>query len=314
VAHTISINQHAYIEAMVDKFCLTNVKPVSMLMKPGMQFSKDQYPSSPNQVVKMWGIPYSEALGSVLWPVVIPRPDAAFAVSVLSQFVQNPGPVHWEVLKCVIVYLSSTKDLWLTFGGCGKALVEVFCDADFANQKDQHSISGYSSHIERGAVTWSSKKQMLVALSTVEVEYIAQAHVVKEVLWLCTFIRELCGETKKPIMIHCNNQGAIALSKDNRFHTWMKNIDIQYHFIHEAVEDGKVSVVYIPTDDNLADIFMKPLSKAKFCCFIELLGLWSIKAVNHWDGVGRPHERIAVLEASSKKMLSDYNMELWHYY
>jgi hypothetical protein len=76
----------------------------------------------------------------------------------------------------------------------------------------------------------------------------------------------------KLLTIHYDSQGAIALSKDNKFHVWTKHIDIQHHFVHEAIEDGKLSVVYRPTDDNPVDIFTKPLAKVKFCCFVELLG------------------------------------------
>ena len=94
-AKTIAINQRAYIELMVEKFPLTNAKPVSTPMDLGSQFSIDQCPSSLNQAAKMRGVPlYSKAIGSVLWPVVVSCPDAAFAVGVLSQFIQNPGQAH----------------------------------------------------------------------------------------------------------------------------------------------------------------------------------------------------------------------------
>ena len=102
---------------MVDKFRLTNSTPVATPMVTGTTFSTSDLPSTPTQVVHMCGIPYAEVIGSVLWPVVISRPDAAFAVSTLSQFIQNPGAAHWEVLKRVIIFLGSMKDLWLTFGG-----------------------------------------------------------------------------------------------------------------------------------------------------------------------------------------------------
>ena len=105
-----------YIQAMVNKFRLTNSTPVATPMVTGTTFSTANSPSTPMQVAHMCGIPYTEAIGSVLWLVVISRPDAAFAVSILSQFVQNPGPAQWEVLKHVIIFLGSTKDLWLTFG------------------------------------------------------------------------------------------------------------------------------------------------------------------------------------------------------
>ena len=92
-ARMLSINQHAYTEAIVEKFRLTNAKPVRTPMDPGAHLSVDQCPSSPNQLSRMRGVPFNEAIGSVLWPAVVSRPDVAFAVRVLSQFIQNPGPV-----------------------------------------------------------------------------------------------------------------------------------------------------------------------------------------------------------------------------
>jgi hypothetical protein len=273
VARTISINQRAYIEAMLNKFRLTNAKPVSTPMESGALFTKDQGPSMPTQAMRMRGVPYVEAIGCVLWPVMITRPDCAFAIGILSQFIQNPGNAHWEALKRVMVYLGSTKDLWLTFGGRSQKLVEGFCDSDYANQRDRHSIAGFAYHFGQGAISWSSKKQQVIALSTVEAEYIAQAHAAKEALWLRSFVSEIRNEPARAITINSDNQGAIALAKDNKFHARTKHIDVRYHFIREAVEDGKVSVVYIPTDDNLADIFTKPLAKTKFRRFVELLGL-----------------------------------------
>ena len=224
----------------------------------------------------MHGIPYVEAIGSVLWPVIVSRPDAAFAVSTLSQFIQNPGPAHWEALKCVIVFLRSMKDLWLTFGGRSKPAAEGFCDVDWGGQKHHHSISGYSFHMGAGAISWSSKKQHVVVLSSTKAEYIAQMHMAKEVLWLCSFLQELRSTPDDPLILNCDNQGVIALAKDNKFHTCTKHIDMHYHFICEAVEDGKVVVQYIPTRDNISDIFTKPLTKAKFQELTELLRLHTI--------------------------------------
>ena len=245
-------------------------------MESGALFTKDQGPLMPTQAMQMRGVPYAEAIGCVLWPVMITWLDCVFAIGILSQFIQNPSNAHWEALKRVMVYLGATRDLWLTFGGRGKTLLEGFCDADYANQKDRHSIAGFTYHFGQGAISWSSKKQQIIALSTVEAEYIAQAHAAKEALWLRTFVSEIRNEPTRAITINSDNQGAIALSKDNKFHSRTKHIDVRYHFIREAVEDGKVSVVYIPTDENPADIFTKPLAKTKFRRFVELLGLRAI--------------------------------------
>ena len=261
---------------MVNKFRLTNSTPVATPMVTGATFLASNSPSTPMQIVHMCRIFYVEVIGSVLWPVVISQPDAAFAVSTLSQFIQNPGPAHWEVLKHVIVFLRSTKDLWLTFSGGSKPAMEGFCDVDWRGQKHHHSISGYSFHMGAGAISWSSKKQHVVALSSTKAEYITQTHTAKEVLWLHSFLQELHSASDDPLILNCDNQGVIALTKDNKFHMCTKHIDVCYHFIHEAVEDGKVAVQYIPTGDNVSDIFTKPLAKAKFRELTELLGLHTI--------------------------------------
>ena len=89
---------------------------------------------------------------------VVSRPDIAYTIGILSQFIQNPGPLHWEGIKRVITYLYTTRDYCLTFGGTGKKLVEGYNDADWASQNDRHSISGYVFFLGCGAITWSSKK------------------------------------------------------------------------------------------------------------------------------------------------------------
>ena len=258
---------------MVEKYGLSNAKPISTPMEPNAQYSIEQSPSTPNQAARMKGVPYSEAIGSVLWPVVVSRPDAAYAVGILSQFMQNPGQIHWEALKRVIRYLGSTKGLWLTFGGKSEKVLKGFCDADWASQKHRHSISGFSFHYGVGAVSWSSKKQAVIALSSTEAEYIAQTHAAKEAIWLKNFVSELQGKKEPGLTMNCDNQSAIALAKDNKFHSRTKHIDIRYHFIREAVEDGNIVVNYIPTAENVADIFTKSLAKPKFESFVEGLGL-----------------------------------------
>jgi hypothetical protein len=271
-SRTISINQRSYIDAMANKFGQQNSKPVYLPMLPGEVFSKDQCPVTPSQHFAMRNIPYAEGIGHVLWPVMVTRPDALCAVGILAQFVQNPGMVHWNALMRVISYLNTTKDYWLTFGH-GANQLEGYSDADWGSQSHRHSISGYVFRMGDGAVTWSSKKQSIVALSSTEAEYVAQTHAAKELLWLRTIIGELNLPFETPTTLHCDNQGAIALAKDNKFHARTKHIDIRYHFIREAVEDGSINMQYIPTNDNIADIFTKPLAKAKFERFVEMLGL-----------------------------------------
>ena len=110
-----------------------------------------------------------------------------------------------------------------------------------------------------------------------EVEYIAETHASKEGIWLKRFIKEITGHNAGPLTIKADNQGAIALAKDNQFYAQTKHIDIQYHFVHEAVENGKTKMEYIPTLENFSDIFMKALPKPKFMEFVQRLGLAMMK-------------------------------------
>jgi hypothetical protein len=194
-----------------------------------------------------------------------------------SEFMQNPGLAHWEAVKRVISYLGSTRDLWLTFGGKGKAELEGYCDSDWASQPHRHSISGFSFHYGQGSISWSFKKQGIITLSSTEAEYVAETHASKEGIWLKMFIKELTGLEIEPLTIKADNQGAIALAKDNKFHARTKHIDLHYHFVREAVEAGKIEMVYIPTSENVADIFTKALPKPKFEDFVAKLGLAMMK-------------------------------------
>jgi len=114
-----------------------------------------------------------------------------------------------------------------------------------------------------GAVTWSSKKQPIITLSTTEAEYIMAAHAMKEAMWLCTFMGEITMLPTAMTTIHCDNQSVIALSKDRQYHVRTKHIDIHFHFIHKAVEDGMILLTYCPMQIMMADLLTKPLNHTK---------------------------------------------------
>ena len=246
-SRTISINQRMYIESMVENFRLTSAKPVSTPMEPNTQFTTQQSPPMLNQTARMQGVPYSKAIGFILWPAIVSHPDIAYAVGLLSQFIQNPRTVHWEGVKQVINYLGTTKELWLTFGGNKKILLEGYCNMDWASQAHRHSISGFAFHYGIGAISWLSKKQNIVALLSTKSKCITLTHAAKEAIWLQTFVNEVTGISVKPLTISGDNQGSLALTRDNKYHLRTKHIDLQYHFICEAVNDAKINVKYVPT-------------------------------------------------------------------
>ena len=145
--------------------------------------TKDQCSSTDDEKAAMLKIPYREAIGSLMWAAVATRPDIAFAVSLLSQFLENPGEIHWKAVKRVMRYLNRTKNYKLTLGRNHDGLLG-YADADWASQDHRHSISAYIFQINGGSISWSCQKQNVVALSSTEAEFIALTHATKEALWL----------------------------------------------------------------------------------------------------------------------------------
>jgi hypothetical protein len=197
-----------------------------------------------------------------------------FAVSTLSQFLENPGEAHWEAVKRVFRYLAGTRGHALTYGGEPHELTG-YTDADGSSQDHRRAISGLAFLIDGGAISWSSRKQELVALSTAEAEYIAATHAAKEGIWLRRLIGELFDNADAPTTLYCDNQAAITLATTDNFHARTKHIDIRFHFIRHCVETGVFKLIYCPTDDMVADLLTKALPAWKVKGHTAALGLRS---------------------------------------
>ena len=192
----------------------------------------------------MWKIPYRKAVGALMYCAVATRPDIVFPTTLLSQFVENPGPLHWEAVKHIFRYLLGTKTLELVYGRTEGGL-EGYTDADGATQEHRHAISGYAFLIDGGAVSWFSKKQEIVTLSTAEAEYVAATHAAKEAIWLKRFLSEVFQLINKQILLFCDSQSAIALTQDRSHHTRTKHIDIRYHFIRYSGQKNRYNVLEV---------------------------------------------------------------------
>jgi hypothetical protein len=127
--------------------------------------------------------------------------------------------------------------------------------------------------IGEGAITWSSKKQPVIALSSTKSEYIGLTHASKEILWVWQFLGKIFFKFQTPSQLYSDNQGAIALARNNKCHARSKHIDIYYHVIREVLERNDIDITYVPTEQNIADIFTKVLLTSKFNYFRNLLGL-----------------------------------------
>jgi hypothetical protein len=136
-----------------------------------------------------------------------------------------------------------------------------------------HTITGYTFLIDGGAMSWNSKQQDIIVLSTTEGEYVAATQAAKEVLWLRSFTNKVFSLELAPTMLFLDNKLAIALSKDHQCHVQTKHINICFHFIHCIIEDGEIQLIYCPTEDMLMDTLTKALPSIKAKHFASKLGL-----------------------------------------
>ncbi len=275
-ARTTSLSQSAYIESILARFNFTDLKPSSIPIDPSAPLLKSQSPQTLAGKARMANVPYRAAVGSLMYASMGTRPDITFAVSTVAQYLENPGWEHWEAVKRIFRYLGGTRDLRLVYGGDVADLVG-FADADGASQDHRRAISGYVFMVDGGAVSWSSKKQELVTLSTTEAEYVAATHAVKEALWLRRLISDLFPDgLSAPTTLYGDNQSAIALAHGGQYHSRTKHIDIRYHFIRYIIEAGSIKLIYCPTDEQTADTLTKALPSTKVKHFAAAMGLRTV--------------------------------------
>jgi hypothetical protein len=269
---TIMLGQVSYLNSILQRYGFENVKRLAMPMDPHVQLSSDQAPKTQAEFAAMRNVPYREAVGSLMYLAMGTRPDIAYAVGIVSRFCQNPGQAHWNAVKRIFAYLAGSREMQLMYGGEKRALVG-YSDADGSMNEDRHAITGYAFMLDGGAVSWCSKKQEVVALSTAEAEYVAVSHGTKEALWLRSLIGQVFGHFTEPTTLHSDNQAAIALSEDHRYHARTKHIDIRFHFVRWVISEGHIKLVYCPTNDMVADTLTKALPSVKVKHFARELGL-----------------------------------------
>ena len=217
-------------------------------------------------------VPYASAVGSLMYAMVCTRPDIAFAVGTVSRYMSNPGKEHWAAVKWILRYLKGTSSVCLRYG-VGKPLLEGFTDSDMSGDVDSsRSTSGYVMTYSGGAVSWQSRLQKAVALSTTEAKYMAAVEAGKELIWMRDFLSEL-GVKQEEFLLHCDNQSAIHLAKNAAYHSRTKHIQRRYHWLRERVEENEFVLAKIHTDENGSDMLTKGLPMEKLVVCRQRTGL-----------------------------------------
>ena len=257
---TIRVTQHPYWEHVLNRFDLKNIVPRNIPLPTGIILDSNMSPKTDSKRKEMEGKPYCSILGLVMWGQLTTRPDLSFSVSLLACFQANPGIEHWNALLHVIGYIKNTIDFGLTYLHDTNLSPTAFVDADYGGCRDTHRLtSGYVFMMAGGAVTWSSKWQATIALSTVEAEYVVMSWCAQQMVWMHSWLDEVEVEHTLPGLIKGDNRGAIALTKNTKDHSKVKHIDIQHHYFRKLVQSGAITIEQVPSEANLINIFTKPL-------------------------------------------------------
>ena len=271
-AKTVHMSQKIYLDKVLCTFGMADCKPVAIPMAQGVSLVKETGLTAPLEQVRR----FQSAVGSLMYAMIETRPDIAFVVSTLSQFASNPNEQHWKALKHLFRYLKGSLPLGISYGKPGKQDIMGYTDSDWAGDKGtRKSTSGYLFKLGNGAVSWSSKRQPTVALSSCEAEYMAATQCVKEAIWLQGLLREIGypGRDKDTVQLFGDNMGALALAQNPEYHARSKHIDVQWHFVREKIQEELVALEYLPTEEMVADGLTKPLGKEKFRQFVILMGM-----------------------------------------
>src|SRR5882724_11823729 len=253
---TLKITQSEYIDSMLSRFDMKDCNPVAMPIDKGSHLQDRESVVYENQKT------YQALVGSLTYAAMSTCPDIGYVTQFLSQANKNPSQRDWNTAKRVLRYLKGTKELGIVFRqdpGTGQAEHDPaspwgYCNANYVEDPcDRKSTSGYAFMLAGGSISWKSKKQTSVSLSTTEAEYYALGIACQEAEWIRQICLELLIPLNGPIHIYSDNTGAVALSKNPVFHSRSKHIDIRWHFVRDLIRSKTVRTSHIPGIQNGMD-------------------------------------------------------------
>ena len=270
---SITLSQVQYIETILRNQGMLNANPVATPLDP-------QIPIEPNPEGNEGSRSntYARILGELQYLANATRPDIAYAVNRLASYTANPSMQHMGALKRILRYLAGTKTFGITYLASpsrnrGTNLFEGYSDAAYKNADDQKSTSGYVFTVGGGAITWMSRKQSTIALSSTEAEYVAISEAGREACWLRSLYDELGFPQYNPTIIFGDNEGSMAMARNPQFHKKSKHIAHKWHWIREAIDQQVIRLESCRDPDQTADALTKALARPKHKKHVTEMGL-----------------------------------------
>ena len=269
------MHQKQYIQSLLKRYGLSQAKSLATPADVNVKLVKNDGVSKPVDQVN-----YQSMVGSLLYASIAARPDIAQAVGAVSKFNSCPTEAHLTAVKRIFRYLKGSINLGIKYERSADNRLVGFSDADWGgDMDDRHSTTGNLFVMSGAAINWISKKQPVVALSTTEAEYVALSSATQEAVWLGRLLSDIKASPQIPIGIKEDNQGTIAVARNPISHNRTKHIDIKFHYVREALEDGIIDLTYCPTEQMTADILTKPLTRQRFETFRLEMGLKNLPSI-----------------------------------
>jgi hypothetical protein len=259
---------------IIKRLCMEDCNPAETPIPLGTKLSKqDESPTMDSTL-------YKSLVGSLLY-LTTTRPYIMYAVGFVSRFMVSPKDSHWKMAKRIRKYVADTLNFGLWFSQSEDNHLSGYTESDFAGSlDDQKSILGYAFHMGMNLISWASKKQPIVSISSAKAEYVAATSSSYQVVWLQRLLNDMSHTKKYPTPIFYDNTSTIALSKNHVFHKKSKHIDTRFHFIRKLVNNGEIFLQFCGSGDQLADIFTKPLGKNAFDFQRQHLGIINVDVRN----------------------------------
>ena len=248
----IFICQRRYAREILERFGMESSNSVKNPIIPETRLSKDEAGDGIDTTM------FKQAVGSLMY-LTATRPDLMYGVSLISRFMANQQSSHWLAAKRILRYIQGTTDFGILYKrGRRNAGLVSYTDSNYAGDlDDRKSTSGFAFIMGSRAISWASKKQPVVSLSTTKVEYIVAALCACQCIWLRRILEQLGAEERGSTEINCDNNFTIQLSKNSVFHGRSKHIGERFHFLRDLVNDGAVKLSFCSSEEQIADIMTK---------------------------------------------------------